>query len=228
MAQKKQQQQTIPSDDVQTASAASGKAAVVDALGIPAVDAVAAPKARHVIAPDQLAPKPQTFVEAQRFWYWFGIMPDCPVEGIGAAGMTFQKVQEEVIPGNSRNGGRTQRVPIIGGIARLNRDTMLRLLNVLPRIVIRMQEEAGEVEEPRTGVNVGDAFKQPKRGRLITIPKDPSKARVPYIPSPKDVPASGFMFLQLCADQRNGSRGTTYPDPLSQTGLEWPGDEPLQ
>lgn len=207
---------------------------MVDALGIPKVDAVAAPKARHVIKPEDLAPKLGEGCEqlGQRFWYWFGLMPDCPVEMIGAAGVTFQKVQEQLIPGSDRNGGRTQRIPIIGGIAQFDIIQMRRLLQALPRIILRMQEVEAEHEElldgRSTGLNVGDANRQPRRGRLITLPGGKRPPRVPYVQHQNDVAATGYMFVQLCADQRNGSRGTVYPDPLSETGLEWPGDEPLQ
>ncbi len=202
-------------------SAAAGGVAMVDELGIPKVGVKPAPKAQQVIAPSDLAPDMQA-VEAmsERFKYWVGIHPDCPVERIGAAGLTFQKVNELLVPDAE---GKTQRVPVIGGIANIDRETMLRLTKVLPRIVIRFLDDPDEHEEPGTGLNVGDAFKNKRRGQLITIPK-PGDKRRKYYPQPNDRPAINWMFMQLCADQDAGSRGTTFPESIAKTGLAWHGD----
>jgi hypothetical protein len=46
-----------------------------------------------------------------------------------------------------------------------------------------------------------------------------------YVPDlEKDVPAARFMFCVLCEDQKNGSRGNTYPETLETAGIYWPGE----
>jgi len=211
-------------DPIPDGSSAAGGVALVDELGIPKVGVREAPKPQQLISADSLSPD-MTAVEAasERFKYWIGIHPDCPVEGIGAAGLTFSKVNELIIP--DPDGGKTTRVPVIGGIANIDRETLIRLKNVLPRIVIRFEEASDPYadEQGKTGQNVGDAFTRGRRGRLITIPKV-GDSRRRYIPHPNDRPAINWMFMQLCADQDQGSRGTTYPESIAKTGLAWHGE----
>jgi hypothetical protein len=165
-----------------------------------------------------------------QYRYWVGVTPDCPRESIDLAGINFPKVNARLTPDPMRTNVK-QRVPVIGAIVYLTEDKIRKMLDVLPRTVIRFTDDNGQNEEPGTGKNIGDNHARPRKGHIITIPTDEDikqrraagKSARSYVPDPKrDVPAARFMFAQLCADQANGSRGEVYPDTLENTGLEWP------
>lgn len=179
-----------------------------------------------------LIPKitPGQYGVGEVFLYWVGVTPSCPVEHLTCAGVVFPKLNELLIPDPMRSHEK-KRVPVIGGFAWIDRRTFDKLVETLPRMVIRFLEEAKE--EPGTGQNVGDNFQRPRRGIPIRIPRPEDleaarKAGRPtneYIPRVGDLPAAQFMFAQLCKDQKTGERGDIYPDTLDQTGLVWPGPD---
>jgi hypothetical protein len=231
----------IPHDEplpIPDGSSAGGAPVVTDGLGNLAsgVAVKQAPKHHQVLAPATLAPKLDgSDGVAQRFKYWIGILPDCPVQGISAAGHKFSKLNEIIIP-NRELVGRTQRQGVPGGIVSIDRETMLKLRDVLPRIVIRFEQEPPapvEVLEGNVRIQtVADNAKETLRGRLITIPteetirvaKEKGRPVRRYVPHPNDRPAIRWMFMQLCSDQVHGSRSVNYPLSIEQTGIVWPGD----
>lgn len=225
----KKKESPAPADDmtIPEGSQAAGGLAMLDDLGIPkvGVSKKKTKRPQQLIKPEALTPNLVTEALAEQFKYWIGIHPDCPVEGIGAGGLTFSKVNELLIPDHEN---KIQRVPVIGGIANIDREMMTRLARVLPRIVIRFEQATDPYadEGGRAGLNVGDAYKKGQRGRLITIPRNNKDSKRRYIASKNDRPAINWMFMQLCADQDSGSRGTTYPESIAKTGLAWHG-EPL-
>ena len=166
---------------------------------------------------------------AKEFFYWVGVTPSCPVQHVDIAGINFPKVNENLIDDPLRSGTK-KRVPVIGAIVRLNEKAMKTLRERLPRTVIRFTDDEGEREEPGTGQNIGDVFRRPRRGHLITIPtaEEVAQRRATgrptreYVPRPSDVPAARFMFAVYCSDQTRGNRGDVYPDPLETAGLRWP------
>lgn len=166
------------------------------------------------------------------FLYWVGVTPSCPVEFIDLAGINFPKVNAALIPDPMRT-GRTVRQGKIGSIVRLTEDKIQMMREKLPRTVVRFLNDDGAKEEPGTGQNIGDVAQRPRRGQLITIPTDadiaqrrklgkPTRAYTPDLL--RDVPAARFMFAVLCDDQDQPERGEHYPEPLEETGLEWPGE----
>jgi hypothetical protein len=183
------------------------------------------------LVPD-IASRSESAGISRRYRYWVGVTPDCPRESIDLAGVNFPKINELIIPDPGRTSTK-KRVPVIGSIVWLTEDKIRKMIERLPRTVVRYTSDEGAKEEPGTGQNVGDVHERPRKGHLITIPTDAEieakrlKGRSvrTYSPDPRrDVPAARFMFAQLCADQENGSRGHTYPDTLETAGIEWPDD----
>lgn len=189
----------------------------------------ASPKAK--IAGNSLVPDltRQSAAVAEEHWYWLGLLPECPVKFIDAHGVQFPMVTEDV---RRTSDGRTERIPRIGALVKLRRDDILRLRDRLPRTVIRFVDDKGRNVEPGAGQNMGDPIERPRKGYVITIPRDEDvKARQkagfsthPYVQGPNDEPAARYMFAVLCANQERGSRGDSTPDTLEKTGLEWPGE----
>lgn len=166
----------------------------------------------------------------RRYRYWVGITPSCPVNGIDLAGLSFPKVNEQIVPDPNRTGQKRRRL-VAGAIVWIDEAKIRRLRDRLPRTIIRFSSDDGVLDEPGTGENIGDVAQRPRRGRVITIPTDEEledrrkrgKPAHAYRPDPKrDVPAARFMFAQLCENQEHPEQGEYYPDPLETTGLEWP------
>lgn len=164
-----------------------------------------------------------------RYKFWIGVTPNCPVDSIDCAGINFPKINEILMPDPMRT-GLTRRVPVIGAIVELSEEKIRLLRERLPQIVMRITSDTGEKDEDGTGQNIGDVHRRPARGQLITIPTKeeietrqkngkPSRA---YVRQPNDFPAVHYMFMALCADQQKGNRGEVYPDTLETTGIEWP------
>ena len=230
-----QDMQSIPA--IPDGSSAVGKPATVEQIDKGSVAVKEPPKSRQIIDPSGLAPDLSNVETiAERFKYWIGIHADCPVSGISVAGLKFSKINHHIVP--SHETGRPMRSPVIGTIANIDRETMLRLRESLKRIVIRFSRPEGvkvDMEGPLPVRDVRDASKEQElRGRLITIPteenirvaKEKGRPLRRYVPHPNDRPAIRWMFMQLCTDQKHGERQQFYPECIEKTGLVWPG-EPL-
>ena len=167
---------------------------------------------------------------SKSYKYWVGVTLSCPRESIDLAGINFPKGNEILVPDPMRTSVK-RRVPVIGAIVSLTEDKIKRMRDRLERTVIRFMDNKGVQHEPGAGKNVGDPFERPRRGQVITIPtaeevklrREKGKPTREYQHNPStDVPASRFLYAQLCVDQVNGSRGHYYPPPLEETGLDWP------
>lgn len=164
------------------------------------------------------------------YLFWVGVLPTCPVDSIDLAGINFPKLNELLLPPRPGTQNRV-RHGVIGALVRLSEARMHLMIERLPRTVIRFFEDAEEQrEEPSTGMNVGDAHIQARRGMLITIPtpaeieqrrKAGRSTRV-YRPTEFDEPAARYMFAKLCADQVKGERSQDYPATIAEKGLSWP------
>lgn len=164
--------------------------------------------------------------------YWLGLTTDCPANQIDCAGLHFPKVQEMIVP-NPQDPGKKVRVPVIGGLdANVTEDKILRLQEVLPRLVIRFLSEPAQKEQPGTGQNTGDPVVRARKGYVITIPTEQmvedaranGKTLKPYIRLPNDEPAANYMYLQVCPDQKLPARGTIAPSTIGEIGIEWPNE----
>ena len=186
---------------------------------------------RHVRG-DDLVPKhdPNAAVSQREYLYWVGALPAMPLESVSIAGVCFPKINEKILPDPQRT-DRKIRVPVIGSIVRLTEAKLKLIAERLPRTVVRFYEGVRDVkDEPGTGENIGDVHTRARRGNLITIPKPEDvaaaeKAGKPsrrYVPDRRDEPAARYVFMQLCANQETGNYGETYPNPLEETGIDWP------
>lgn len=163
------------------------------------------------------------------FRYWIGMTPSCPLSSIDIAGVNFPKVNELLVP-DPMGGHQRKRVPVIGAVVNLTERHVRKLRDRLKRTVIRVIDQPAVQEEPGTGLNVGDPVMRPRRGIPITIPtaaeiaerQAKGKPTRAYVADSRDVPAAHFLYAVLCADQKNGSRGSHYPETLDVTGLVWP------
>lgn len=166
---------------------------------------------------------------SRTYRYWVGVTPSCPVESVTLGGISFPKLNEDIVPDPMRT-GQKRRVPVIGAITLMDARQIERVRDSLRRTVIRFYDDAGEVVEANTGQNVGDAHRRPRRGQLISIPspelvearRKQGRPIRPYVPHANDVPAARYLFAVLCDDQERGSRGDYYPETLETTGLEYP------
>lgn len=194
----------------------------------------AAPEVKTQLSGDSLTANIGSLSDQQglsrTYQYWVGVSPTCPVEFIDLAGINFPKVNEQLVPDPMRT-GKKKRAPKVGAIVRLDESKIKLMRGRMARTIIRFLDDQGVQDEPGTGENIGDVAVRPRRGQVLTIPTEeeiqerrrqgkPTRA---YTPNPKrDVPASRFMFAQLCPNQDHPERGEFYPDPLEVTGLSWP------
>lgn len=164
-------------------------------------------------------------VVSRRYWYWIGVLPTAPVDNIQITGINFPKAEEIV----TKRGTKTHRQGVIGALAHLDQDAILRLRERLPRTVVRVFPATTEVVSG-TGMQLADAYERKSKGQMITIPRKEDvdslrKQGLPvhlYSQHPNDQPGARYMFMELCADQERPQRGSYYPEVLEVTGLEWP------
>jgi len=162
---------------------------------------------------------------SKQYAYWIGTLPGAPTEGINCAGIDFPKMTEQVI-GKGRD---TRRIPRIGSIRHLAEDQIDMLRDRLPANVVRFH--GPELDHDMRGT-LEDLEKPRRKGHLIRIPTEEQLAAAKtrgrtlrrYVAGSHDEPAAKFMFALLCENQKNPSPGSVYPEPLSETGLEWPED----
>jgi len=165
---------------------------------------------------------------AASFWFWIGALPGLPVENVAIGGQTFPKLEERLLRGSD---GAPQRVPSIGALVKLTAQQARKILDGMPRTVVRFREPKGEYKVG-VGENVSVVMGEPKRrkGFLITIRSEQEcvareqagYAAVRYERQEFDEPASDYLFAKLCPDQANPGHSEHYPEPLSKTGIQWP------
>lgn len=194
-----------------------------------------APTAKTAVAATALVPDLKTVRKTQgvgrQYLYWVGVTPSCPVASVDLAGINFPKINEQLIP-NPAQPGRKMRRAVVGAIVRLDEQRFRRMVERLPRTVIRFRDGLPEDDAGASGARIDDAAKTVRKGKLITIPtaeeiaqrRAAGKPTREYIPHENDEPAAHYMFAVLCADQDRGTRGDVYPPTLGDVGLEWPDD----
>lgn len=186
---------------------------------------------RRVVSGHDLAPRidPNSAAVNREFIYWVGALPGLPTEHVDLCGVNFPKVNENLLPDPGRS-DRKIRVPVIGALVRLTPQKLKAIEERLRRTVVRFYEAAEIRHEPGTGENIGDVHQRPRRGQVITIPREADieaaekagRAARRYTPDRRDVPIADFLFMELCSNQETGNRRDSYPEPLSATGLVYP------
>ncbi len=181
-----------------------------------------------VVPATEFMPHPDKVRTQTRYRYWVGLTPDCPVNNLTMAGLSFPKINERLVA-DPRRTGEKRRVPVIGALVWIDRQAMECIREQIPRTIMRML--APVEENTRNMETVSDNVTKPQRGHLITIPSQEQIQQALEDGSPinhynydeqKDVPAARYMFAHLCEDQSNPQRGEFYPDTLDKTGLQWP------
>ena len=156
----------------------------------------------------------------KRYAYWIGALPTVPNDVVYLGGIGFPKMTERV----TGSGQETKRFPMIGSVVHMDDDQVRRIQDQIPRVVVRFNG-------PDTGEMEGLMPDRPKRkGHLVTIPTDAeieaarrnNRSRRAYVNEEFDEPVARHIFMALCPDQKRPSTGSTYPEPLSETGIEWP------
>lgn len=159
-------------------------------------------------------------------YYWVGLLPGCPKEKAELAGVSFPKTT--ALLQQESASGRTVHVPQYGVVTTLTEEKIDLMRDRLSRTVVRFRQPAAD---PLASNNVGDMTER-RTGHFITVPTEAEleerrkakRAAMRYTPGPNDEPAADYMFAVLCEDQENPRCGDYYPEPLSKTGLEWPGN----
>lgn len=167
---------------------------------------------------------PKSIVTDASKLFWVGLLKEAPVEDLSLCGISFPKMNEDLVQDPRDPIGKT-RVPRFGAQTRLTKAHVTAIKERLRRTVIRFYTGPSLDHEPGTGVVTTE---QPvrRRGQVITIPTEAEvRAReeqgLPtnrYQPDPRDEPAARYVFAIP------GKRGDYVPQPLEQTGLEWPSD----
>ncbi len=166
----------------------------------------------------------------RHYRYWVGLVPDCPLDVIDVAGISFPKRNEKLYPDPMQT-GEMKRAPVIGGLAMLTEEHLLKLRSRVARMVIRHLSDGGQKDEPGTGQNVGDFARRPRRAEKIVVPTEDQIAEARRQGRPitlyqpdhqRDVPAAKYMFcVRMDEDARSADK---CPPVLETTGLTWPTD----
>lgn len=159
--------------------------------------------------------------------YWVGLLPSAPVEAMTICGVSFPKMNEDLVSDPMRTSTK-KRIPVIGAITIISESLLLKIIDQIPRIVFRFQP--GQKEEIGTGQNIGDNHQRPRRGTIVTIPRpDELIARAAmgrssqaYDQQSGDEPVAKYIFAILCQDQEVGERGDFYPSSLEASGFDLP------
>lgn len=168
-------------------------------------------------------------VAVREVWFWVGVFPDCPTEGIDLAGINFPKQNEKLVADPMRP-GKKKRIPVVGALVPIRRDKIDLMQKKLSRTVVRFTDKLG------TAITAGDhpdlsAISTTRRkGHIVTIPsreeieqrRKIGRPTHEYVAREDDAPAAMFMFALPCDDQGSPQRGDHYPDSLAKTGLLWP------
>lgn len=152
---------------------------------------------------------------SKEYWYWLGVRQDCPCSFLSCGGINFPKSQE-IVTADPLSKGRSTRVPVFGGLQKLNEEQMGLIIKNLPLRVLRITP--GENPD---GTRKGHAVRIPTP-ELLEQRRKNSRPLMDYIAQPNDEQAAKYMFCVLCPDQDKPTRGNHYPPSLAEIGIEWP------
>jgi len=159
------------------------------------------------------------------YFYWVGLVEECPVDVVYCAGVAFPKRTNRVVPELEVPNNYIHEKQA-GFVVRMTEHKIRLLRERLPRTLIRVIER----EIDTSGYDTETKKVKKRTGKVITIQTDEQieeriKNNLPaqrYIKDPRDVPAAEFMFAVPCENQDNPRAGIEYPPVLSKAGLTWP------
>jgi hypothetical protein len=151
-------------------------------------------------------------LEKPEYW-WVGVLPDCPLQGVDLGGINFNRLTELV----GEFGGETTRSARAGAIVKVTPRKRAAILASLQRTVIRFHPMPSEADE-KTWVPRGHLISIPTREENELRAKNGRASRPTYVPRPTDRPVAQFIFAVRC-DQENPQPGTNYPPCVLETGL---------
>lgn len=190
-----------------------------------------------VVRGDALAPTLEVAEQDERFPYWVGSLPDCPLECVHVAGLEFPKIVRPLVldPEAPTSGRKVQGPPMVGQVVYLTRRKLDLLAAKLPRKVFRFLPSGGkDVDDPhaRAGGKVLDTTKNNKRSAMILDVPTPDEIAARekrgrptrrFTPRANDEHVAGYLY---CVPAPHGrAPGMQPPPPLNVTGLEYPSDE---
>lgn len=172
------------------------------------------------LAPD---PERKRVAVTKEFYYWIGVLPDCPVDSADIGGINFPKINQLPIP-DPTDRTKQKLVPVIGAIVVLDKQRVKRIIDKLPNTIVRLTGETTR-ENKDTGT-----ITTKRRGQLISIPTKEEVAELKkhkrrirnYVPREEDEPIAKFLYMRLCPNQDKPGRGSEYPETLLEAGLELP------
>ena len=167
---------------------------------------------------------------AERRWYWVGALPSMPRTFVELGGVTFTMMTETVHVAGQE--GASRRDPHVGSLQHLTEDQISNIKEALRNSVVRFTEPAPEPSPSFEGQGVevlhGETFRL-RKGHPLRILSDAEieqreEAKTPfnrYTPQDFDEPMAHHVFAVECADQKHPRCNSSYPEPVSKTGLEW-------
>lgn len=193
------------------------------------------PKGQH------LAPAPSTKESAlsKRMVFWVGMRPGTTVDFVTIGGVSFPRVTASLVSTPSRP-DRKQHRSEIGSLVRMSKSQLDILLKKIPQTVIRFTESeeahaARKQEAREQAAHDGldpDAVAEGvgRKGFALTIPTESEveahnkvgRSMPPYEAQKWDSPIAEHIYAVPCKDQKHPGRGNLIPDPVLETGLEWP------
>lgn len=155
-----------------------------------------------------------------RKWYWLGALPSLLASSVCVGGQCFARTTQTVRRADSA--GDCVRTPRAGDVVALSEDQVERIGRSLRRRVVRL-------------VPASDAGRQCHVTLAIPDPDDIEAARalgraVPsYVPRPGDEPLSKHIYCIPCDEVNPKPRDidSELPPSIADTGLVWPGGDPL-
>lgn len=162
-------------------------------------------------------------------WFWCGTLPTNPMAFTSVGDCNFLAMSANpTYQSNSRIDS-----PSVGGLKCLTKAQFVAVMEEMAVSMLIFSE--GAVPVTVTGP---DALHQTRRrGKKVKILSDEelrirnkgSNPIAPYTRGAMDEPLADHVFMVACSNQANPQTGDglvdgAWPPPLSETGVEWPGD----
>ncbi len=166
----------------------------------------------------------------QKLWYWLGAFPSLPRAFVTVGGQTFCKFHETVF--DREHGGRSERRAHLGQCIPLSKKQVEMIARHARHGIIRFFEPPREEDFEGCGYESIKSGK-PRKGHPVRIPRpDEIEARekndLPlqlYEEQQFDEPLAWHIYAVLCPNQEHPRGDDIFPEPLSETDIQWPSEE---